>query len=69
MAEQETDMTKKLDTEVKAMFAIQGALSKLDERAQVRVLDYFHARAHGTSQATVRNAMLRFGLTPAESTG
>lgn len=62
-------MTKKLDHEIKAMRAINRALDTLDDRARVRVLDYFHAREHGKSQATVRRALRLVGLEPKEATG
>lgn len=52
-------MTKRLDPEVKAMFAINRALKTLDPQAQERAIDYFHARIHNTTQDRVREAMQR----------
>lgn len=50
-------MTKKLDPEIKALYAIRRALKPLDPEAQQRAIDYFHAKLHDTTQDQVRIAM------------
>lgn len=50
-------MTKPLDPEIKALYAIRRALEPLDEEARERALAFFYAATVGTTQERIRRGL------------